>query len=743
MNNNHITFHNSLVALAIGSALLTAPALAQQANTGSEPGILEEVLVTAQRRAELLETVPVSITVASGEMLDRSGVNNLEDIGKIAAGVQINRSGAVSQPAIRGISSLIVGIGLENNVAIYIDGLYQPDAIAVNAELANIASVQILKGPQGTLYGRNATGGAIVIETLPPSENFEGNIGAGYGRFNDRRVRGYVSGPLAENLSYSVAGNLRSSDSYIRDLGADLADSGDDFDATPLSSKSLRGKLHWSPTEDMSLAFGLNYISHLDDRGHAYRNSAYPALSQGTMIQDRVTLNIKGNNRMEVKEASVNFMLNTDAGVLTSTTGYAQRNSTNNFDFDGTKLDLVRGESDGIEQFTIQESLNYNIDVIDRWNINVGGMYYRDRFRSNDAESWNSFTLTRTEDLHLDSTAFSAYVDGTWEVVDKLFVTAGLRYSTEEKGGGYTVNNISTTTVVPPADKTKDFSAVTPRAVIRYELSDRTNVYTSYTAGYRSGTFFAASLPDPAVYNPADQEEVDAYEIGFKTAQDAYRFSSALFYYDYTDIQVGVTVPNPLGGGGIIQQLFNAPKAEIYGADMQVDIAPSDNLNLRAGVAYVHARYEDFPNVTGTGLDASTQRNVSNQLQDWSGEEMARAPLWTANAGVDYTIKLFDGSLTMSSNINYTDSYVVRNPSLYGPLAGPELAGKQRYRQSGYALINAQTNWTDPNGNFTVGIYGENLSNKRYLLDYSGSALGDTSQFAWPRTYGVRVSYSF
>lgn len=741
MITDSYSFKVRLLPALVGGAVLSLPAVAQEAG-GQGAGVIEEVMVTAQRRTERLEEVPMAITVVSGSQMARAGMTNIEDIGKVAAGVQVNRGGAFSQPAIRGISTLTLGNGLENNVAVYIDGVYQPDAVAINAELANIKSVQVLKGPQGTLYGRNATGGAIVIETLAPSDEFEGNVKAEYGRFDDKRLQGYVSGPLTDTLGFSLAGNWRDSDGYIEDVGDDPSSSSDDFDAAPLESSALRGKLRFIPTENLDISLGYNYVKHLDARGLAYRVPKYAILPGGATARDKVSLNLESDNTMELNEASLGINWDTDIGTLTSVTAYSHREAISNFDFDGTKIDVVRSVGEDISEYTFQQSLNFNFDTIDRWNINVGGMYYDDRFRTRDIESWQYFELQYTYDLGTDAEAFAAYVDATWEFSDDWFLTLGARYSEEERRGFYDVTNF-TGAPVPAADKSRDYDAVTPRAVLRYQLTDYSSVYASYTTGFRSGVFYTGTQPDPSLYNPVDQEEITAYEVGYKTASANYRFSAAAYYYDYEDLQVGLSVPNPIGSG-VIQQIFNAPEAEVYGAEAEIDISVSENLNLRAGLAYVHGRYTDFPEATGVGLDAATQTNVSPQFQDWTDHEMARAPEWTANLGVDYTLGLAGGELVLSGNVNYSDSYVVQNLSLWGPLAGSgKPANEQRYRQDSFTLVNARADWTSPSGRYELGVYGDNLTDERYFLTTSGSSLGDYNQYAWPATYGVSVGYNF
>ncbi|GIX30604.1 MAG: TonB-dependent receptor [Porticoccaceae bacterium] len=709
-------------------ALCSSPALS------ADSPALEEIVVTAQRRAERLEEVPLTVAVASGEELRKAGVDRLEDVANFAAGTQVVRAGAFSQPSIRGISTLILGNGLENNVAVYVDGVYQPDAIAINADLAHVESVQILKGPQGTLYGRNATAGAIVVETLDPEEEWGGALEAEAARFDERALSARLIGPLAEGLAFLIAGSYREADGYLKD-----AFDGDPV--APLESETLRAKLRWHPGDDLELSLRYAHVSHLDARGLTYRLSAYPLIPGSPAEIDRIAQNVESDNTAEVDELSYDLRWETALGTLRAIGAYADRDFVSNFDFDGTTLDLVRSIGEQIDQDTWQQSVDFNVTALAGWEITLGGMYYRDHYRQDDTESWQFNVLQYTYDVETEAEAWAGYLDATWEFLPDLFVTFGARYSVEERRGAYRVDNF-TGPPVPPADKDHGYDAFTPRVALRYSLNEGENLYLSWSEGFRSGTYYTASQPDPSLYNPVDQEEIRAWEVGYKRARASHRLSVAAFYYDYRDLQVGLTVPNPIGTG-VIQQIFNAPEAEVYGAEGELQWLPVENLSLRAALAWVHGEYTDFPNATGVGLDPAGPRNVSPQPQDWSGKQMARAPEWTASLGADYAVNCLGGTLELSGNARYTSSYVNQNLSLYGPLAGPRLAGKQRYRQPSFWLVNLQVAWRAPGDRWSIALYGKNLTNERYYLTYSGSSLGDYAIHAWPRTWGLRGSWEF
>lgn len=712
-----------------------------------------EIIVTAQRRAERLEDVPVAIVALSGDTLAKAGVQRMSDLGQVATGVQVNRAGAFTQPAIRGITTLTLGFGFENNVAVYVDGFYQPDMVTINGDLANLASVQVLKGPQGTLYGRNATAGAIVMETLAPSREPTANAQVSYGRFNDIRSQAYVSLPVTDTLAVSLAGYYRSSDGYIRDIGADPLSSADDTDAAPLKSNSLRAKVLFAPSDMFKVTLGYNHGEVEDSRGLLYTVNRYafaiPASPPRASARDTASPSQPADGRARADEFTGKVEIDTGLGTLTSYTGYAKRVSKSVFDFDASRPVITQSVINAIRQRTFQQTLDFATKPVDNLDLIFGAFYYDDKldYGKRGGQTYSGVVgpagLLRNQFVFTSSKAYALYADATYTVADRLFLTGGLRYNHEKRGIRYFEVAGIVPTVAPPADKSATFSSVTPRAVARFELAPRTSIYASYSQGFRAGVFNPTVLPSPTLVVPIRPEKLTSYEVGFKTASPTLRFDAAAFYYDFRDLQVGLTIPSPLNPLTVIQQIINAKKAESYGVEGQVTWTPGTDLTVRAGAAYTHARYTDFKNATGTGLNAATQTNVTAQAQDWSGQQMARAPSFTANLGLNYDLDFAGGRLEFAGNASYTASFVVANPSLFGPAGPAGLANKQRYRQKAYAIANAQMNWTDPSDHFTIGVYFDNITNTRYNFVLSGGTFGDYSQANEPRTYGLRGGFKF
>ena len=203
-----------LCASALTAPFAVAPAYAQSSGAASNDNV---IIVTAQRRDEALEDVPMSVSLLSADTLANAGVNSVQDLANVTSGYQLGRGGSTPQPSIRGVTTLING-SYENNVAVYIDGLYQAQPLAILIDLPNIQNVQVLKGPQGTLYGRNATGGAILVDTISPGDSWEGRAEATYARFDDKRFSGYVSGPITDRMGISIAAYHRRTDGYFKEM---------------------------------------------------------------------------------------------------------------------------------------------------------------------------------------------------------------------------------------------------------------------------------------------------------------------------------------------------------------------------------------------------------------------------------------------------------------------------------------------------------------------------------------------
>ena len=823
-----------LCGTALAMPFWTAPALAQGA--AEDETNSNDIIVTAQRRNEKLEDVPMTVAVVTQETLASSGINTIRDLANVTTGFQVGQGGSYPQPAIRGVTTLAAG-AYENNVVVFVDGLYQGTPQVINMDLPNVQDIQILKGPQGTLYGRNATGGAILINTINPGNTWTGQVEATYARFNDYRGRAFVAGPLSDKIGISLAGTMRHTDGYFKKASRTTPGQ---FDGNTLGLKqeSIRAKLKFDLTETFTATLAYNYTHANDPRGVVFtpienvpNNYTVPGRTTrptglGAVAGDTFEVDFKQN------EGGLKLELNTGFGKVRSVTGYSSNTTLQQFDFNGNYIPDLYSRAP-IRERLWQEAFDISVDTIDRVDLIMGATYYNLKTDYANGEgsatflgpaSYSPFTYPdpATTVVPLSEyrksfenfffrtkEAWAVFADVTFKATDQLSINVGGRYSKEtQRVSGSRLNYVTATGPTQgsllscsysrsgetyggltclngPSARSSNYSRFTPRASIRYEISPGTNIYASYTQGFRSGEWNGAIPNDnPANWFDVRQETVESFEVGLKSAGRRLRFELAGFYSKYKDLQVAFTsqIGNPPTALVILQ---NAPSAKIYGAEASFDFKATDNFTVRGGATWLHARYGDNFFFTGAGVNpAGVGFNTSSDplkvfpnatlSQNLSGLQMSRAPDFTGFLGFDFNIPNGDGGLRFSANMKYTASYVVTNPSVWGGDAtynaritdadptnnGPPVnsqifnstpagvpfvsrASDQRARQSGYALLNASVTWTDPSDSYYVRIWGNNLTDKKYRVHYNPLGSGTYQPIGEPLSFGGTVGYKF
>ncbi len=824
-------------ALLLGSAamalpLWAAPAMAQGAAADADSN---DIIVTAQRRNEKLEDVPMSVAVVTQESLANSGINSVRDLQNVTTGFLVNNSGNTPQPAIRGITTTNAG-AYENNVALFVDGLYQATPQVLNMDLPNVQDIQILKGPQGTLYGRNATGGAILINTMDPGDSWKGTAEATYANFNDYRGKAFVAGPLSDKIGVSIAGTLRHTDGYYKRASRTTPGS---FDGNflGLRQEALRAKLKFDLSDTFSATVAYNYLHASDPRGVVFayiENVAAPYTgTTGNATRPRGLGEAAGDVfdvNLRMNEGSLKLELDTGIGKLRSVTGYTVARSRSTFDFGGSYVPDSYSDS-SVRDRTWQENLDFAIDAIDNLDLVVGGNYYNIKTDfdpvvntafGGPAALGAAFPdpatalVPLTDYKKLSETyffrtkeAWAVFADATFKATEQLSVNLGGRYSKETQSvSGYKINFSSVTgaaTSCPysingetvagltcangASARQSHYSKFTPRASIRYEINPGTNIYLTYSKGFRAGEWNGVIPGDnPSRWFDVKQESVNSYELGFKTVTSRLRFELAGFYYDYRDLQVSNTQVIQVGTPPVATPLVvlaNAPKAKIYGAEANIDFKVNDNFTVRAGATWLHARYGDEFVINAQGVCLNTAitcpggvstvgfntnsdplRTYTNKAldQNLSGLQMSRAPDFTGFIGFDYLVPMGDGGLRFAANLKYTSSYVVTNPAVWGgdersavvragalpdnsrALAGSSFASsasEQRNRQSAFALLNASVTWTDSTDSYYVRVWGNNLTDQKYRVHYTNNGSGTYSPIGEPLSFGGTIGYKF
>jgi iron complex outermembrane receptor protein len=316
--------------------------------------------------------VPISVTALSGKDLAKSGVRGVRDLQTVAPSFQMSGTGPFTQLAVRGITSTTLGPGIENNVAVYYDGFYEPDSPSLDADLTNITSVEVLKGPQGTLYGRNATGGALLVNTYEPSLSHPIiEAGAQYGNYNDHRIHAYVGVPLTSTIAFGVGANYHANDGYVKNI--------DGTNAALLSETEVRAKLKWDPISNLDIVIGHNYFYKSDPLMNTNYVVAYSpyGLPVGPLFTNKVdTISQNPNPVVTVQLQETTFKARWDSGfgVFTDHMSYTDERSEFDEDYDGTYLNIQQIPS-AFERHTLIEQLDYEVKPTATLDIQAGAFY--------------------------------------------------------------------------------------------------------------------------------------------------------------------------------------------------------------------------------------------------------------------------------------------------------------------------------------------------------------------------------
>lgn len=707
--------------LATTALVILGGAGAAMAQSTASDG-LEELVVTAQRRSENLTNVPISVTALTGDQLAGAGVATTQDLTSVTPGLVWARSSFNSQPTIRGVGNRNAGPGDEPNVATFIDGVYQPQQSATLQELNSIERVEVLKGPQGTLFGRNATGGAVNIITKKPSFTPTGDVSGTYGRFNYRKGAGYLSGPIIDGkLAASLSGAMVEDDGYIRNVFLNTRQGARE-------ASVARAKLLFTPTEEIEIQLNGLFSWSRD-------NISYSGQALGGNTQARRTANplnipldilIPQTPRTtatqfspfdKVRQQMGDAHVDIDLGwaSLSMLASIAKARIHTNSDTDISPLSINQGELFLKDRWSNQEVVLASQGTSElTWLAGITGFQGKSFQDPNISNGIPNVSGQRTK-------AWAGWGEATYQLVENLYLTGGLRYSFDQKRS---YNRPASNVVTEGRARWGNLS---PRGVLRYEFADNANVYFSYTRGYKSGTF--NPLTAAGALLPAAPEKIEAYEAGVKAElARGIHVSAAGYHYNYTNLQT--TVIN-LVNGIVVSSLQNAPKATINGIEANGTVRVMDGLTMNAGLSVMKSKINDFPNasvvtpILQNGLPAGN----SSVVLDVAGKELIRAPRFTANLGATYSHPLFGGEMSWTASAFFSNHYYI------------ELTN--RVRQPHYETVNASVTWTAPGDHIRLTAFVQNLTNALYSAAMISTTFNDNISYSKPRWFGVTVGYSF
>jgi iron complex outermembrane recepter protein len=700
---------------------------ARATDTGVQPAdtSIDEIVVTAQKRKESVQDVPASITALTAAMIEQKGIRDVSDLQFEIPTLMFGSQAGLTQIFLRGVG-LNTGTGeIQGGVAVNVDGIYQPHPGTGDEGQLDLERVEVLKGPQGTLYGRNATGGAVNFITAAPSSTFEANATLGYANYDTLHASGKLSGPVADNVRASIAADYYDQhDGFVRNVNG-----GPDLDYGRKEAVRLKVSIDLTSSATLDLA-----LYDFDQAGpFIYDVAAYPAIPALVAVEPRLENAVytfkpwettdKYPSQLERNNHSLAATLTWDLGgtVLTSRSSYQVVDEHYIIDADG--------ESSGYDQFLRND---YMHNLVEELNVSshvgivdvLGGVFFMhenlDLFAGIQFPEGAYFGVPPGYLLpfgyDLSETTYAGYFDSTVHVTDRLRLIAGARYTVDDRTSFQNLFDeacVATTKV--------DGEKVTGRGVIQYDVAPAQNVYGSVSTGYRNGGVALSVCQD--VYKP---ETITAYEVGYKGRfPHGITFNAAAFYYDYRNLQLNEVRTNE---GQLVVTLINVPTAYIRGLEFESEAQPGNHWRFDVSGSYLNATYGTFYNIDSQ-LPA---RNLG--LQNVTGNELNYSPKWSATVGLEYKSSPIANAGTVTARL---EEFASAQYFLTEFNTAP-------YTQGGYAIANAFLTW-NATDHYSTRLWIKNIADRAIVRSLIAQDLVGTNLITFndPRQFGIDVNYKF
>lgn len=740
------------VSTCIATALMPLGLMFLPAWTAAQEPVLEEIVVTAQKREERLQDVPLSVSAMSAEELEASGITRLDDIARYTPGLFFETIGiARPQVYIRGIGSAAFDAGSDPSIAIFVDEVYVARFTGLMFDLYDLERIEVLKGPQGTLFGRNAAGGAIHVVTRGPTSEPTGTFAAEVGNYDWRTLRAGLSGPLgSDKLLYRVSTGIKESEGYILNTssGERHQDEG---------SVGLRAQLKYLPSDHfdalLTVEHGRDDIGMLAEQ-NVTDNVLFRPPGDLAAAPDGLSLdqqyNTDGYQEREAIFVSAHLNWRVGPGDITSISAWRRNEFEELHDLDASAFDTLDrfALEDGK---TFSQELRFTSDAGDTPLQWVGGLYYlhEDTYRD---ESWavgtdtafalflnggQRFWLQDVIDVATDS--YAAFGQATYALTPELNLTVGARYSRDEKSAQRFLDNNGIGSQCSPVapcgpfpfnvllpanfsvENSRSWNSFDPQVTVDYHAGDDLMLYATYREGFKSGGFQPSipANPDRASFI-FDPEEVRSWEAGMKSELlgRRLRLNMAVFHNRYEDLQF-VTGTGVGAGGAPIVVIDNAAQATSKGAEIGVQARPFEAFELDVGYSYVDATIDEYIDDAGT---------------DQSGKQMIRTPEHQLSTVGEYTLPFGqDGSLILRGEYSY------RSRVYFDPGNTPATS------QGSFGLYNLRIGYQRDDAPWSLAVWGRNLGDELYcqnVITLSASTVG-ICHTGPPRTYGVSFSYRY
>jgi iron complex outermembrane receptor protein len=730
---------SSMMAIALASVDAqaqdaAADASAADTTTEESQGGIADIVVTAQKREGRLQDIPIAVSAIGSDEIERRSVLSVSDLPALVPGVSVAQHAGYNRLFIRGIGLTSISNGQDPSVSFQVDGVVIGRPSAQLAAFFDIERIEVLRGPQGTLYGRNATGGSVNLITRRPTRELSGYFDVSYGNYDRLELTGALSGPVTTDggVRARFAFQRLTRDGYGRNvtLNEDIDDQ---------RSFAMRGTIEADLGENADLAITADYARE-DDHNYAfhafgpYRSDvAMPGLATGGTILANsrdVTTEVPTRNDRTFWGLSATLGVDvSDAVRIQSITGYRDSRRDNYSDPETTSRPIFAPTNtfESAEQFSQELQFLYDSERVK----GVVGLFYYDEDLSARLDLAFPFVggllgfpnADFEENGTVGIKSYAAFTEWTLEPIDRVRLTAGLRYSKEKRDsvGTFTIFNFlpppNGANNVIPIDVDRSWDAFTPKFGIDYRPNDDLMLYASATRGFKSGVLLVGN-PNP----PVNPETIWAYEAGFKStlADRRVQFNASAFYYDFTDLQV-----NKIVGNSIITE--NAASARTKGFEVEFRAQPVEGISLNADLTYLDAKFQTF--VTG-----HPARPELGQI-DLSGNRLVNAPKWAANAGAEFDLPVgLPGRLSLRGDMAYSGRVYFTEFN--------ELSTSQK----AVATFDLSLLYESDSG-WRASIFAKNIGNEKVVsnkfIAAAATGYAINGGFKAPRTYGVRVGYSF
>ncbi len=709
--------------------------------------ILEEVVVTAQKRSESLQDVPIAVSAFDAKALKEAGFVDVEDLATQVPNLQISALWATSNPKIflRGVGNNNFNQTAQSKVAVYLDQVYLSAPSGQLFQMFDLERVEVLRGPQGTLYGKNTTGGAISVISYLPDREFEGYAKAGFGNYDAIHFEGAATLPLSDTLTSRFAISSQKRDGYVTDLGT--GDKVNDEDRW-----AARGILRYTPDEDHD--YILNIHGGKSDSTH--NNSAHRGLFDLTQLAMgnivRLSPSQVNDNRgvdllgyrdanedpykntygddtfAEVDILGVSLTANIDFGggyTFTSVTGYEDSDRHVFQEGNGAPSEIFSidwGPSD-FTQFSQEIRVTSPDDQALRW---IMGLFYFEEqgevnnfYRLTDVAPFLGGIEAFDQFYDQDTDGYAVFGQVSYDLSEQITLTAGLRWSRESR-------EIQHSSFLADADKNpfftlfdinldEDWGEWSGRLAIDYKPKEEITLFASVNRGFTAGGFNTGAFNDPiGAERIFDPEILLSYEVGMKSEwfDSRLRLNTTAFFYDYKDLQVFTFT------GAGLQFIENASNAEVYGLEIEVQALPMEGLEISAGLGLMESEYIDF--VRGS--------------EDLSGNQLIGSPGTQFNSVIQYTLPISTGALVFRGNFTYTGK------RYYDETESGDIAS-----DGSDINLDLKISWVSDGDRYEVSVWGKNVTDEETIIDVVDVGLFGY-QNVWyntPRTYGVDFSYHF